>query len=381
MKGNYPEAEKLIDCLKAVINQQKLPSNDVGLNWELFYKTADFHQISNMVYYAALGIHPSLPREWTRQFAGRYRKAVILEEQYRNLVEAILWDCEQNGLHIMALENAIYPAFYPMPEMRLTDRAEFWVEGRQRDKVDLMMYRLDFIPEDNPQPGVYLYTRAGLRIVFYEKLQFGNRRLSHGYRMPVKSLPKAEGKYYVHKMEEPGLFIFLMCSKAQRFTDREFDLRDMVDIWLYYRAVVRGDSWKYIIKRLSRLGVWNFTSKILMLTDFWFGGGGVGEETEFYEELEKYIFFKGTQGVETAMRILPLLKQKIRRKKKVQKREKRKKIQRWIFPAQEYMLLLYPRMGKYRILLPLCWLRRLVRSFFICLKTKLGNKRKTEKIS
>lgn len=52
-----------------------------------------------------------------------------------------------------------------------------------------------------------------------------------------------------------------------------------------------------------------------------------------------------------------------------------------MFPDREYMTMIYPRMGKYRILLPLCWMRRLVRSFFIYIKTKLRKKRKMENVS
>lgn len=61
MKGNYLEAEKLIDCLKAVINQQKIPANDILMNWELFFKTADFHHVSNMVYYTVMGMKQGIP--------------------------------------------------------------------------------------------------------------------------------------------------------------------------------------------------------------------------------------------------------------------------------------------------------------------------------
>lgn len=62
MKGNYLEAEKLIDCLKAVINQQKIPANDILMNWELFFKTAGFHHVSNMVYYTVMGRSREFPR-------------------------------------------------------------------------------------------------------------------------------------------------------------------------------------------------------------------------------------------------------------------------------------------------------------------------------
>lgn len=378
MKGNFLEAEKLIDCLKSVINQQKIPANDVELNWELFYKTADFHHVSNMVYYAVLGMQPAVPQEWASRFAGRYRKAVAAEDQYRKLVEAVLWSCEQSGIHIMALDNYIYRDFYSMPEMRLTDCAEFLVEKKKRAEVEQMMYRLDFIPEEGYAAGSYGFIRSGQRLIFHDRLIYGNKRLTRYFSMPLRTLPREDERLFVHRQGEPALFVFLMCNKAQRFTEGEFDLRDMVDIWQYYRSVVRGSSWQYIIQRLSRLRIWEFANRMLELTDIWFGGGSPGENQVIFEELEKYIFYKGTQGQETAMRVLPLLKQNIRKKKKNQKKEKRKRIQRWMFPKRDYMLLIYPKMGRYRILLPVCWLRRLVRSFFIFLRTKWRNKRNSE---
>lgn len=381
MKGNYLEAEKLIDCLKAVINQQKLPQNDYSIDWELFYKTADYHHVSNMVYYAALGMRPSPPQDWMARFAGRYHKAVVSEEQFRNLVEAVLWNCEQSKIHIMALDNWIYQSFYPMPEMRLTDEAGFWVEGKKRADVDRMMYRLDFVPEDTDRPGVFSYVRSGIRLVYYERLEYGSRKLTAYFRGAVKSLPKEEGKEYVHKMEEPGLFVFLLCNKAQRFAEGVFDLRDMVDIWLYYRSVIRGSSWKFIMKRLTRLGIWNFTNRMLALADIWFGGGNPVDEMEILEELENYIFYKGTQGQETAMKVLPLLRQIVRSQKKKVKKDRRKKIQRWAFPGRDYMVLIYPRMGRYRLLLPVCWCRRLVRSFFQYCRMRARNKRNSDKVS
>lgn len=381
MKGNYLEADKLIDCLKAVINQQKIPQNDVVLNWELFYKTADYHHVSNMVYYAVLGVSPALPQEWAGRFSARYRKAVISEEQYSNLVEAVLWNCEQQEIHIMALDGWIYRRFYPIPEMRLMEKAEFWVEAKKKAEIDRMMYRLDFIPEVSRVPGQYSYTRSGLRLVFYERMRYGSRKLDRYFRIPIKILPREKDREYVHKMEEPDLFIFLMCNKAQRFTEGEFDLRDTIDFWLYYRAVVRGSGWKLVIKRLTGLKVWKFVKYMIELTQVWFGGGSPGENQPLLEELEKYILYKGTQGQETAKRILPLLRQTLRRKRKIRKRETRKKWRRWMFPEQEYMKFIYPRMGKYKILLPVCWLRRLGRGLFSYVRMKHKNRRNSRGVS
>lgn len=50
-------------------------------------------------------------------------------------MEAVLWNCDQNGIHVMALDDAIYPGFYPMREMRLVDKVDFWVEGKKRGRA------------------------------------------------------------------------------------------------------------------------------------------------------------------------------------------------------------------------------------------------------
>ncbi len=60
---------------------------------------------------------------------------------------------------------------------------------------------------------------------------------------------------------------------------------------------------------------------------------GEAESQETFEELENYIFFKGAQGQETAMQILPLLKQTIREKRKKQKKEKRLNSRSGYFPT------------------------------------------------
>lgn len=81
-----------------------------------------------MVYYTVMGMKQGISGVAER-FAVRYRKGCSGGGAVQEPCEAVLWNCDQNGIHVMALDDAIY-RLYPMREMRLVDKVDFWVEGK-----------------------------------------------------------------------------------------------------------------------------------------------------------------------------------------------------------------------------------------------------------
>lgn len=369
-RDQYVETRKLVGFLRDIINQRKIVENQ-PINWEVLFKTADYHNVANLLYYALLRLHQEVPREWSLRFSQKYRKAVILEEQYKNVVEAVLWHCEEQGIHVMVLDDFILRDYYSMPEMRAMPGVEFLVEKRRRPEIDRMMHSMDFIPV----VGEYSYMRSGLNLVFRERLPFADKKTANYFGKSLRFMPKAQDGYYAHAFKEPSLFIFLIACKAERFALEELDIRDMLDIWLCYRSQERGNAWLGIIKKLKRLRLWEFTNRMLTLSDHWFGSGTLEGEPELYEDLESFVFSKGADGRQTAMKILPLLRRTIRHREKQEKKKRRKSFERWLFPEQEYMQIIYPRMGKYKIFLPVCWVRRLLRTLFSHIRQKLQRTR------
>lgn len=365
--GQYVEAEMLVGFIRDVVNQRKIVENQ-PINWELLYKTADYHNVANLLYYAVLRMHQDIPREWSSRFSQKYRNAVVFENQYKKVVDAVLWNCRRQGIHVMVLEDYIYWDYYPMPEMRPAMGVEFLVDRGRRQEIDRMMHSMDFIP----QVGEYGYSRSGLQIGFWEKLPFTDKRTAKYFGKSVRAMPREKGENYVHIFREPTSFIFLMCCKAQRFAEEEFDIRDMLDIWLCYRSRERGSDWVAIMKRLKKLGLWDFANRMLTLAEKWFGSGWIESEQELYDDLAAFIFSKGADGRNTAMKVLPLFKRVVKYRQKQEKQKRRKMFEDWLFPDQEYMQMLYPRMGKHRLLLPLCWLRRLCRTLVQRIRQKFG---------
>jgi len=373
--SQYVEARKVIELLRNVLNQSRVAENR-PFNWELLFKTADYHNVANILYYALLRLRQDVPQEWMARFSQKYRRAVVLEEQYKNVVEAVLWNCEEEGIHALALDEYILRGYYPMPEMRALSSVEILVEKKCRPDIDRMMHHMDFIPV----VGEYSYTRSGVELRFLESYPFKDRKLAKKAGKSLGFLPRAEGGRYVHAFKEPALFVFLMCCKAQRFALEEFDIRDMLDIWLFYRAEERGKSWTSIMKKLKKLRLWDFTDRMLTLAGSWFGGIEIERDEELFGDLEAFIFTKGAVGRTSAMAVLPLFRKMIKLREKEERKKERGSLAKWIFPGRDYMQILYPRMGKYRILLPVCWVRRLTRSLFSIVKQKLFKRKKEESL-
>ncbi len=377
VRGNqYVEARRVVELLRDVLNQSKIAENR-PTNWEQLFRTADYHNVANILYYAMLRMRQDIPKEWKNQFSQKYRRAVISEEQYKNVVEAIFWHCEEEGIHILALEDYILRSYYPMPEMRALTEVTLLVEKHCRPEVDRLMHSMDFVPI----VGEYCYERSGLVIRFLEKFPFDNKKTGRIAGGRLKFLPRVEDGRYVHEYREPGLFVFLMGCKAQRFAMEQFDIRDLLDIWLYYRSQERGKNWTTIMKRLKKLRLWEFTDRMLTLAGSWFGGTVIEWEEELYGSLEAFIFTKGAAGRSAALQILPLLRIMAKRRAMEDQKKEPGNFAGWVFPDQEYMRLLYPRMGKHRIFLPLCWVRRLLRGTLSAIGKKLFGKKKDESVS
>lgn len=307
-RGNqYVEARRVVELLKCVINQSRIAENR-PTNWEQLFRVAEYHHVANILYYALLRMKQEVPKEWRDQFVQKYRRAVMEAEQYKNVAEAVFWNCEEEGIHILALDDYILRDYYPMPEMRAIHRLSFWVEKDCRPEVDKMMHTMDFVPI----VGEYSYERNGVSLHFLEDLPFATKKMRKKGGGSLRFLPKAQNGRYVHEYREPGLFVFLMCCKAQKFAIEMFDIRDLLDIWLFYRSRERGRDWQTIIRKLKKLRLWNFTDHMLTLAGSWFGGATIDREEELFGELEAFIFTKGGAGKRAASEILPLCRTMIK---------------------------------------------------------------------
>lgn len=359
-EGNFFEEECLIQMLESITNEHKGPRLERFFDWRAFYKSADYHRVANIIYYGLLGMNPPVPARWREHFEYRYHKAVMNEQFYRDIAEAVLWQFERDGRHIMIVGSYCLQAYYPHPEMGLLDGIRFQVEKGSRRYAEEVARKMDFEPGDC-QPGRYVFNRAGLKICFEEGFPGDTLGIRSHYGKPLPLYPLEEGRYYVHRMAAAEQYIRIVTEAAQAFARKEADLRTALELWLFYRKHRQGLNWLYVQRELGRMGLKEFCARLTQLDLYWFGRVPLPEaEEERDAAVAAFLFTKGAAGRKQMEGLLPLLKKTERRIRRRARHRKNKGKRHWLFPGYTYMRSMFPRLGRCRLFLPFCWLLRLI---------------------
>lgn len=303
--GSYYETEQLVVMLESVINSHKAFQNVKLFHWESVFKLAEFHDVTNMAYYAVLGMDFKIPADSRSKFEASYRRAVTSSEELKNIVEAVLWKFESARHHILLTGSYSYLPYYGREEMGETKKAEFYIEKGRQGIVQELMYRLDFIPEYRGDDRT-VYERGAIRLEFIEKWRSISRRTEKYFSRPVSSWPTCEGYHYVHKMKPEDAYIRQICDFAVDFAVGLPRLRNFVNFWLFYSGNNQLLNYRFLNKQLKKLRLSDFSGHILCLVAFWFGRIQIPlAQEDACLELARFVFSRGREGREILRKDLP----------------------------------------------------------------------------
>ncbi len=355
---NYYEAQQLVRMLEAVINQHKVFGDRKLFHWDSVYKTAEYHHVTNMAYYAILGMDVKLPPESREKFEKRFRQAVASEEVLENVVEAVCWQFERSARHILPGAGYACRTYYGRKDMSECQEAEFLVEKECRGLLQELMLQMNFEFQKSSQDRIS-YVRNGIRLIFREKWGDSSRRVQKFFKGKPSDFPLKKGFRYVHEMSPEELYLRQICDLAESFVSEYPRMRMLMNFWLFYLGHSGQLNYRLISRNLKRMRLDEFAQRILNLAALWFGRIQMEEADYAGQELAVYMLSGGREGAEAVRRLLPykceLEEEEIIRTRKEGAEKK------WSFPSRSYMQILYPSLAAFPFLLPIFWLARLCR--------------------
>ena len=368
---NY-EARCLLEILAAFVNGEEAPKWKVHMDWGELYKLADYHNVANDVYYKIMVSEAKGIAPWKKKFEERFHGATASEDRYTGIIGEVLASLENRKIHCMILKDYFMREYYPRNEMRALDGVEILLEEGKKDALEKAMYDLDFQQKERRQDNaVEYYKIPGIHFIFWENLEFTNKKMSGYYNAYVKSYPRVTGYKYVHRQDAEDFYLYVIGSYAESFARGRLEVRDMLDFWFYYLRVYSSRDWDYIRKNLGKLNLESFGDTLVKLAAFWFGRMSFPAELELFRGMEEYILTKGIKGRKESAQLLPLVKEVADFYKRDLKKERRKQQLKWLFPEKEYMEVLFPFLSRRPKMIPVCWGLRMFRSFYFTSRNKL----------
>lgn len=376
------EGRLLVNMTGSIIRQDDLRPIHGRLDWERMYRTADYHRIANIIYLGILGNGERIPERWSERFFERYQESLRYSDVCVNAENEILTLLDMQELSCTILASCGIRSLYQVAETAANTplRLYFDLESYTLAKgylVDLG-YETDRIYTG---AGERMRRVSGFFVEIYYKFPFKTRLYAKQALNMVEHANIRNTYRHIRVLPLEDRFVLRLAEAIYHYVSDELLIREILDIFLYYKSWREQMNEEYILKKLSDFNIDGLAQKLMQMACMWFGSkeditlGERSEDMGVYDVLENRILSRGVISKETdtqAICLQRLIHQAENKEKHKQRIERiKKKIGkywdaymrrvRWIFPEYKYMCAIYPLLDKLPFLLPFCWIRRDIR--------------------
>lgn len=306
--------------------------------------------IITLVYDGALRCGIPAENPVMKQLFPRYVQLVMHSERQLAETERICGAFDENKLDYLPLKGCNMKALYPKPELRYMGDADILIRVEQYDWVRKLMLELG-LTEGTENYHEYHWNKDCLHVELHKSLIPSTSVSLYGYwGTGWDRAKKISGTRYALSPEEDFLFQFTHFTK--HYIGPGIGCRYLLDLWVFLRAHPELD-YACLERELQKLGLLEFYRNIRTLLTVWFEDGQEDDRTAFITD---FIFSGSSWGNWEYSQVASVVKDKDRRSqnKIVLLLEK-------MFPPISKMAFTYPVLKELPVLLPVCWVLRIIR--------------------
>lgn len=324
-----------------------------GFSLEEVETFASKQHITTLIYNGAIQCGISTKEPVMQRMLQRYVQMMMRSERQMADVMRIFHIFNENRIEYLPLKGCNMKRHYPKSEMRFMGDADILIRVDQYDRIQSVMTELGFTegPENLYE---YHWNNANIHIEFHKTLISPEKPEFHAYWANVwDRVQRGYGTGYALSSEDE--FLFMLTHIAKHYRGHGVGCRYMLDLWVFLRAYPELNK-SYIEEELEKLQLLTFYHRIQRLLSVWFEGNESDNITDFMTE---FVFFGGSWGSwETEILSKAVNNKRQRPQKKILL------VITKMFPPLSVMTRHYPLLEKVPILLPLCWVLRLLRTLF-----------------
>ncbi len=341
-------AAYLILLLRSLLGGTDPPALPEGCSTEELMQLAERHSVAGMAYYAMEKL-PPIELETSVKWRQIRDKALVKDLTQQMDLEVIGRAFSDAGIRFLPLKGSIIKNLYPQSDMRSMSDIDILIDEINAEKTRDIMSELGYSCEDFGRGIHDVYYKPPVMNVEIHRALFGDdgREFQTIFSDPW-SLCTSEGMRC--SFTPDAFFAYVLAHAVKHLEEGGTGIRTIMDLWVCLHSET-GISLKRSLDILKPSGKRDTAALMVMLSEVWFGDGVHSEATA---QLESYILGSGTYGtVENSAA------------NHIKRAGKFGYLMRLIFPTFAHMKEHYPVLKKAPVLLPGCWLLRLVTKPFI----------------
>lgn len=376
------EGRFLVNMAATIIRQDDMRIIHKRVDWERMYRVADFHKIANMIYLGILGNGEMIPPRWKERFFERYQQAMRYGEACEEGEKEILTLFDMMKAPCIILESSAVRTFYQIGETAGNNPLKLYLAQDIYSLAKGFLVDLGYETDQSYSGyGERMRKTSGFCVEIYHNLPFRTQLYEKNLIHLLERAYIRNSYQYIRTLSLEDRFIFRIAQAVYHYVTDELIIREMLDLFLYHRKWQDQMKEEYVNRKLADFHIDELSTKLLHLAYMWFGtgeeksGAQILENMEVYDVLENRILSRGDINKESdqqALMLMKLIERDINKENRMKKWDDFKELcdkywsafsrkLRWVFPEYKYMCAIYPVLEKVALLLPLCWLRRLIR--------------------
>lgn len=289
-----------------------------------------------------------------------YASALYLSARRRTLLSALRREFSDAGIPFLIFKGPEISQYYPEPALRAMGDLDILVSAAHKAQAGAVLERLGFRTEvtDPENTNEWAYRKEAQEVELHHRLLYDdhtNEALHIAFTDRVWEHISTEDGSFCH-LEPEFHFVFLLLHLRKHFLWAGVGIRMFTDIAVMMKNA--GLDRQKVADYLSRLSLLPFARICFALIGRWFGIAPIIEAApiteEFYDLATETILSDGIFGRRDEA---DLSRRSVANA--VRKQGRLRSTLAFLFPPYSQIRTKYPRMGKYPILLPLLWLRRM----------------------
>ena len=313
------------------------------------YQLAKGHDIAHFVGYAVdkgkiAVADEKIQKAFQQLYFQATRRVIILENEIKNIKRIY----EDSEIDFMPLKGAVVRKLYSESWMRVSGDIDILVRLDELNKAEqVLIEELNYSVTSEGAHHDHVTAPTGFHVDLHFTLTERDGQAKTFLQDVWNRCAIVEGKKHEYRMDDDMFYLFHMFHTAVHFQLGGCGMRPVLDTWLLnHRIDFNVEKRRTLLKQA---GLWQFAETMEKLAEAWFSG----IEVEGIEDVEDYIFngglYGGTQRIAAAQ---------------AQNSSRIEYLINRAFPSKKIMKNVgYPIVEKWKVLLPFCWIHRLIRGF------------------
>lgn len=337
-------------------DEQPKPLPD-GMSVEKLFRFCQTHQIENTVYYAIKKLE--LSQKELALFESAHFAGVVIDANQEDALKKVSKLFEENEIEYLVLKGGVIKALYPTKDMRQAADIDIYIGEKNALKAKTLMLDCGFKTDENlfgvDVDDSYTYG-AYVNVELHRKMLPDVYKWKKECSQILKRLTKKSDSNYALRMSKEDFYVYMIIHIAKHMHLSGCGIRSVFDIWVYLEKYKDSLDEQAIYQSLQNCQLDAFEKNMRRLAYLWFGDEGTKDE--LLEELGYHIAVGGWLG-RPEYRNAKYIAENYADSKK-HGLSKAKYIFSMIFLDYDRMSKKYSILNKYKFLLPVFWVVRII---------------------